>query len=100
MNIFIKLHLKFLAAKPFRSDRGCDEYTATRNWNKKNVAITIGDVIVWGDKPDDEVFKHEFVHVRQSRKYGYFNFRCMYFTENILHGYKNNYFEKEAECRL
>ena len=40
--------------------------------------------------------RHEMVHIRQFRRYGFLPFVARYLWESMLHGYYNNKYEIEA----
>ncbi|MBE7173413.1 MAG: DUF4157 domain-containing protein [Williamsia sp.] len=40
--------------------------------------------------------RHELVHIRQFRRYGFLSFIARYLWESLLNGYTNNKYEAEA----
>ena len=44
----------------------------------------------------EELFKHEFIHVEQVRRMGWFKFYFKWLVENRKTGYKQNKYELEA----
>lgn len=42
------------------------------------------------------LFKHEYIHIEQVRRLGWFTFYFLYIIENMKTGYKQNKFELEA----
>ena len=42
------------------------------------------------------LFKHEYIHVEQVRRLGWFKFYFLYIIENMETGYKQNKYELEA----
>lgn len=42
------------------------------------------------------LFKHEYIHIDQVRRMGWFKFYFLYIIENIRKGYKQNKYELEA----
>lgn len=72
-------------------------------WMKTdNIAIVFGNTIHLCNcskrqfLENERWLRHELMHVRQYRKYGYFPFLFMYLKEWLKDGYYNNRFEREA----
>ncbi len=57
--------------------------------------ITMGNAIVLNLRGQELVLKHELVHIRQYKKFP-FIFPFMYALEILIHGYRENKYEKEA----
>ena len=45
------------------------------------------------------LFKHEYIHIEQVRKMGWFTFYFLWIVENVRNGYENNKYEVEAYSR-
>jgi len=45
------------------------------------------------------LFKHEYIHIEQVRRLGWFKFYLSYIVENMKKGYSNNKYEVEAYGR-
>jgi len=77
-------------------------WLAARKLKVKSVAITIGQTVYLHNvsaetfKNDVKWLTHELEHVKQFRRYGFFNFIFRYLWESIRKGYYNNKFEIEA----
>ena len=75
---------------------------AAKKLKSLSVAIVIGKTIHLFNVSkenflkDEKWVKHEMCHVRQFKKYGYFNFIIKYLWQSWKHGYRNNKFEVEA----
>lgn len=68
-------------------------------------AITLYPFILWSQSKSSlkgrmdyttRVFKHEFIHIEQVRRVGWFKFYILYLIENSKTGYKQNKYELEA----
>jgi len=72
---------------------------AARKLKVNSVAITIGQTIYLHNvsaetfRNDTKWLTHELEHVKQFRRYGFFNFIFRYLWESIRKGYYNNKFE-------
>ena len=60
--------------------------------------ITFGKHVFLSDRGynDEKLLAHEAVHVRQYKEHGFIPFIVKYLWESVLHGYKNNKYEIEA----
>ena len=47
----------------------------------------------------EQLFKHEYIHIEQVRKIGWFKFYFLYLVESAKNGYRNNKYEVEAYGR-
>ena len=56
---------------------------------------TVGGVKTRYRNPE-QLFKHEFIHIEQVRRLGWFKFYLSYINENRKTGYKQNKYELEA----
>ena len=45
------------------------------------------------------LFKHEYIHIEQVRRMGWFKFYFLYIIESIKNGYEDNKYEIEAYSR-
>jgi len=45
------------------------------------------------------LFKHEYIHIEQVRRMGWFRFYFLYIIESIRNGYEDNKYEVEAHNR-
>lgn len=45
------------------------------------------------------LFKHEYIHIEQVRRMGWFKFYFLYIIEGMKNGYENNKYENEAHER-
>jgi len=52
--------------------------------------------IFYDGVPEADTKRHEFVHVKQIKKYGWLFWYIVYGFYTIKYGYKNNPFEQEA----
>jgi hypothetical protein len=91
-------HFKFI-----RSDRGAQEYSATRKTPKKIfdgiAAFTLHNYIFYSSMKaarTASICKHELDHVRQSKRLGIILYDIWYCIETLLVGYEDNRFEVEA----
>ncbi len=81
--------LAWLAAKKLRSSR---------------IAIVFGNTIHLHNTSEHEFLsnsrwvRHELVHIRQFREYGFLRFIWLYLLESLRKGYYNNRFEVEARA--
>ena len=50
-------------------------------------------------KDPEQLFKHEYIHIEQVRRMGWFKFYFCYLVENRKTGYKQNKYEIEAYSR-
>lgn len=68
----------------------------------QQVALVIGNTIHLNNTTAEEFLsnkrwvQHEVCHIKQFRRYGFFNFILIYLFESLRKGYYNNRFEKEA----
>ena len=75
---------------------------AAKKLKSLSVAIVIGKTIHLFNVSkenflkDEKWVKHEMCHVRQFKKYGYFNFIIKYLWQSWKHGYSDNKYEVEA----
>ena len=75
---------------------------AAKKLKSLSVAIVIGKTIHLFNVSkenflkDEKWVKHEMCHVRQFKKYGYFNFIIKYLWQSWKHGYYDNKYEVEA----
>ena len=46
-----------------------------------------------------QLFKHEYIHIEQVRKMGWFKFYFLYLVESAKNGYEDNKYEVEAYAR-
>ena len=75
---------------------------AAKKLKSLSVAIVIGKTIHLFNVSkenflkDEKWVKHEMCHVRQFKKYGYFNFIIKYLWQSRKHGYYDNKYEVEA----
>lgn len=46
-----------------------------------------------------ELFKHEYIHIEQVRRMGWFKFYFLYLVESAKNGYEKNKYEIEAHDR-
>ncbi len=75
-------------------------------WKLKsdNAAIVIGNTICLYNVSCREFLKnkawlcHELKHIQQFRQFGFIPFIFMYLRESLVHGYRNNKYEKEARA--
>ena len=66
----------------------------------KDWAITLGPITFYSVpfiKVDKKWRSHEDFHKLQWKKYWYVGFAILYLWELLIHGYKNNKFELEAQ---
>jgi len=67
-----------------------------------NVAMVVGKAIYLSGVKKEIFLKnkawvaHEYCHIRQFEKYGFFRFLWLYLVESVKVGYYNNKFELEA----
>lgn len=47
----------------------------------------------------EQLFKHEYIHIEQVRKLGWFKFYFLYLVESAKNGYRQNKYEVEAYDR-
>ena len=47
----------------------------------------------------EQLFKHEYIHIEQVRKLGWFKFYFLYLIESAKNGYRQNKYEVEAYDR-
>ena len=47
----------------------------------------------------EQLFKHEYIHIEQVRKLGWFKFYFLYLVESAKNGYRKNKYEVEAYDR-
>lgn len=47
----------------------------------------------------EHLFKHEYIHIEQVRRLGWFKFYITYIIEHMKNGYKKNKYEVEAYAR-
>ena len=80
----------FLVNKIFKR-----QFTAITNLFNDRVHI-ISKVYFESIIEGDLLYKHELVHILQSRKHGRFKFIVMYLFNSIRYGYEKNPFEIEA----
>ena len=59
-------------------------------------AITLYPFIFFHGIPTEKLRKHEYIHVEQIRRLGWFKFYFLYFYYSITVGYKNNPLELET----
>ncbi len=50
-------------------------------------------------KYPEQLFKHEYIHIEQVRKLGWFKFYFLWLGESAKNGYKGNKYEIEAYAR-
>ena len=50
-------------------------------------------------KNPEHLFKHEYIHIEQVRKLGWFKFYFLYIVEHFKNGYEENKYEVEAYAR-
>lgn len=80
------------------------EIYCTRIWllNRKWFGITLYPFIFYNRKYwyiREDMRRHEWVHVEQVRKEGWFKFYLNYLKQNFIVGYKNNPYELEAYAK-
>ena len=64
---------------------------------RRYVAITLASHVLTREASlDDSVLRHEWVHVEQWRRYGFFGFLGRYLWYHFKYGYQRNPFEIEA----
>lgn len=67
-----------------------------------NVAMVLGKAIYLSGVDKEKFLKnqswvaHEYCHIRQFQKYGFFRFLWLYLIESVKVGYYHNKFEVEA----
>lgn len=75
---------------------------AARRLHSGQMAVTLGATIyLWRATRKDFLaqpgwVRHELCHVAQFRRYGWLRFLGLYLWESMLHGYRENAFEREA----
>ena len=50
-------------------------------------------------KEPEHLFKHEYIHIEQVRRLGWFKFYFLYLVDNAKNGYDENKYEIEAYTR-
>ncbi len=50
-------------------------------------------------KYPEQLFKHEYIHIEQVRRLGWFKFYFLYLVDNAKNGYNENKYEIEAYSR-
>src|SRR5436190_21038467 len=72
---------------------------ATKKLGTRRVAMVLGNTIhLWNTTKDEFLndekwLKHELCHVKQYKRYGFFNFLVRYLWESMRKGYYNNKYE-------
>ncbi len=88
--------------KVFIKEKSFVARIAAKIMRAKGIAIVFGKTIhLWNAEradflADKRWVRHELVHVKQFKKYGFIQFIFMYLWESVKNGYYKNKFEVEA----
>jgi len=100
-NLYRRYYVRRNHFKLIRSDRGADEYVATRDteWPEECLAFAVGNSIFWRDRTlmrRVTLLRHELSHVADHRRFGGVIFAGLYWVAHAIWGYERNPFELKA----
>lgn len=101
VNLYGRIYAKRNRFRFVRSDRGADEYIATRetDWPEECLAFSVGNCIFWRDRMlmrRATLLRHELSHVDDHRKFGGLAYAGIYWISHAIWGYERNPFELKA----
>lgn len=101
VNLYARLYARRNNFKLVRSDRGADEYVATRHtdWPEDCLAFAVGNAVFWHRRKQMRritLLRHELSHVEDHRRFSGLIHAGLYWIAHAIWGYQRNPFELKA----